>query len=58
MTTTAKTIASDRTEIQMGSAVPTFLVADVGGAARYAWHTGDRPETGANPSSGTCRASA
>jgi len=41
MTTTTKTIASDRTEIQMGSAVPTFLVADVGSTARwYAEHLG------------------
>ena len=41
MTTTIKPNESDRTEIQMGSAVPTFLVADVGATARwYAEHLG------------------
>jgi hypothetical protein len=41
MTTTIAPIASDRTEIQMVSAVPTFLVEDVGATARwYAEHLG------------------
>ena len=35
MSTPADTTTSERTEIQMGSAAPTFLVNDVGGTARW-----------------------
>jgi hypothetical protein len=35
MTRSTTTIAPDRKEIKIASAVPTFLVSDVGSAARW-----------------------